>query len=136
MEDQQGVGSPLITQQECWYLQNQRGLRGEGSWLKDTLGIFQLVSYSELRSLGISSVSQTAVNERVWNYSILKIVTDLATTKQWQAFAQGFPVAVGKHASDLLKGETELYRQAGHSAAAWQRRSVYQLTFKSILSIK
>lgn len=49
----QGAGSPLITQQECWYLQNQRGLRGEGSWLKDALGIFQLESYSELRSLGI-----------------------------------------------------------------------------------
>lgn len=73
--------------------------------------IFQLESYSELRSLGISSVSQTAVIEGVWNDSILKTVTDLATTEQQQTFAQGFLVAVGKYASDHLTVETELYRQ-------------------------
>lgn len=44
--------------------------------------IFQFKSYSELRSLGISSVSPTAVNKKLWNYSLLKVVTDLATTQQ------------------------------------------------------
>lgn len=34
LEEEVGVGRSLITQQECWRLQKQRGLRGEDSWAR------------------------------------------------------------------------------------------------------
>lgn len=74
--------------------------------------IFQFESYSELRSLGISSVSQTAVNEGLWNHSFLKVVTDLATTKTTANICtRVLGAAVYKHAWDHLPVEMELYRQ-------------------------
>lgn len=103
----QGCGwRSLITQQECWRLQKQRGLRGEDLDQGHTGHIFQFESYSELRSVGTSRVSQTDVNEAPWSCSILKVVTDptahICTTVL---------TAVCKHAVCHLTMEMELQRQ-------------------------